>query len=542
MSSLASRVDGLLADSSTGLNTGLQSFFNSVQDIANDPASQPTRQALLGEADNLVQRFRSLDQQLDGIEDELNLRLKESVNEINQLADAIAEINGEIVISQGRTGQPANDLLDQRDTLVRRLSEHVAVNTVRQSDGSMNVFIGSGQNLVVGMESQHLAVQGSEFDPTRAEIVYAGTNGNTALGTSLTGGAIGGLLDFRAQMLEPTRQSLGETALALTSRFNEQHAAGMDLNGALGGDFFGIDPPSVQASNRNTGSGTAAATVSDVSAVTGVDYVLGYDGASYTLNRADNGQAVAMAGTGTVGDPFVAEGLSITVGGAPAAGDRILIQPTANVAGSISRAITDPQAIAMAAPTRVQADFDNIGNASLSATAVVDRNDPDLLTGAVIEFTGPNTYSIDGAGAFAYVSGEPVVINGSSFSISGTPAAGDRFTLEANSGASGDNRNGLLLEGVQSVGILDGGTTSINENYGQLVASVGSATRQVQVNLDAQSVIRSNAEEAHLANSGVNIDEEAANLLRFQQAYQAAAQVVSVTNTLFDTLINATRR
>jgi flagellar hook-associated protein 1 FlgK len=464
------------------------------------------------------------------------------VADINQLADSIADINNEITLSQGRTGQPPNDLLDQRDSLVRQLSAQVSVTTATQSDGSMNVFVGSGQNLVVGVESRHLAVQASEYDPTRVEVAYENVNGNTPLGSALTGGAIGGFLDFRAQMLDPTRETLGETALAITSRFNEQHASGLDLHGVQGGDFFSVDAPGVLYSNRNSGSGSANASVSDVGALTGRDYVLQFDGAAYALTRTDTGQTVAMTGTGTVADPFVADGLSISVAGAQDAGDRILIRPTRDVAASIDRAIDDPQAIAMAAPTRTLRDSGNIGDAEISASSVVDRNDPNLLTPAVIEFTGPATYSIDGAGSYAYVSGEPIVVNGSSFSISGSPAIGDRFSLEANTGASGDNRNGLLLANVQAVGILDGGTVSINEKYGNLIANVGSATRQVQINLDAQGVILANAADAQLANSGVNLDEEAANLIRFQQAFQAAAQVVSVASTLFDTLIGAVRR
>jgi flagellar hook-associated protein 1 FlgK len=164
------------------------------------------------------------------------------------------------------------------------------------------------------------------------------------------------------------------------------------------------------------------------------------------------------------------------------------------------------------------------------------------LTTAVIDFTSPATYSINGAGSFAYTDGTPIVVNGSEFTITGSPLAGDRFTLEANFGAPGDNRNGLLLGNLQSLNVLDGGTVSVMSSYGELVAGVGSATHQIQANLDAQNVVTKNAEDAHLSNSGVNVDEEAANLIRYQQAYQAAARVISVVNTLFESLLNATSR
>ncbi len=542
LDSLATKIDSLLSNPGTGINSTLQTFFNSVQDLANDPASIPARQAVLGEASNIVQRFRGLDDRLGEVEAELNQRINQSVTDINQLADSIAEVNDNIVVARARTGQPPNDLLDQRDYLVRRLSEQVAVSTVMQDDGSMNIFIGSGQTLVLGSEAKSLGVQGGEFDPTRLQIVYQGVNGNTPLDTGLTGGTIGGLLEFRTRMLDPTRQALGETALALVGQFNEQHAAGMDLRGAMGGDFFGIDPPTILHSSFNTGGGTASATVSDLGALTGVDYVLEYDGVAYTLSRADTGAVVPMAGSGTIVDPFVADGLSISVGGAAAAGDRIMIRPTRDAADSISRVISDPQAIAMAAPVRTLAAYTNLGDATISAGIVVDRKDPDLLSTSLIEFTDPTTYTINGAGPFAYTAGNPIIVNGVSVQIDGSPLAGDQFTLEANFGGSGNNANGLRLAQVQSTGVLDGGTISINDNYGQLVAGVGSTSQQIKANLDAQTVILSNVEESYLSKSGVNLDEEAANLIRYQQAYQAVAQIVAVASTLFDSLLEATRR
>ncbi|MBT8445387.1 MAG: flagellar hook-associated protein FlgK, partial [Gammaproteobacteria bacterium] len=251
--------------------------------------------------------------------------------------------------------------------------------------------------------------------------------------------------------------------------------------------------------------------ITDLGGYTGADYVLEYDGANYSLTRQDTGAVIALSGSGTAGDPFVADGMEIEVGGAPAAGDRLLIQTGQAAASSIR-------------------------------TAITDHTDPALLSTSVIEFIDPNTYSINGAGAFAYTDGDPIIINGTEVAISGAPLAGDRFTIEANYGASGDNSNGLRLTDIQSRGLLEGGVVSINENYGQLVAGVGGTTHQIQANLEAQNVVRRNAENSMLANSGVNLDEEAAKMIQYQQAYQAVAQVVSVAKTLFDSLLNATSR
>ena len=538
---LAGRMDTLLADADTGLNSSLQSFFNGLQDVANNPSSIPTRQALLGEATGLASRFQSLDRRLTELESEVNNRVDLAVADINTLASGIANLNDQISLASAGGRQP-NDLLDQRDRLVLALSEQVSVTTATQDDGTMSVFIGNGQSLVIAGNARELAVASSEFDPTALQVVYEGSTGSIPLDTSLTGGNLGGLLEFRSSLLNPAQQTLGRTAAVLATAMNSQNASGMDLRGNLGGDLFTIAPPTVLTSGNNTGSGTAVAQFADISAVTGVDYVLEYDGAAYTLTRSDTGAVVPMAGSGTAADPFVADGLTIEVGGAPAAGDRLMIRSGRDIAASIRNAISDPQSLAFAAPTRSAASNGNIGDARISPATVVDPGDAALLASSVIEFTTPTTYSINGAGSFAYTDGQPIVINGSSVTITGAPAVGDQFTIEANYGASGDNANGLLMADIQSLGVMEGGTISINESYGQLVSNVGSTTRQVQANLDAAAVVRSQAEEAVMATSGVNLDEEAARLVRYQQSYQAVAQVVSVAKTLFDSLIEATRR
>lgn len=538
---LTGRIDRLLADADTGLSSSLQGFFGAVQDVANDPASVPARQALLGQATSLADRFRALDERFEDIASEVNSRVRVAVEDINRLASSIAEINEQVAVAGGIDRAPI-DLQDERDRLVSELSGRIGVTTALQDDGTMSVFIGAGQTLVIGGDVQELAVRGGEFDATTLSIAYEGAAGSAPLDRSLTGGALGGLLEFRGSVLEPARRSLGQTATALAVRFNTQHASGMDLRGALGGEFFGISAPTVYASSDNGGSGSVVAAVRDLGALTGDDYVLEYDGAAYALTNLVTGKPVSMSGSGTAGDPFVADGLEFVVGGAPAAGDRMLVRSTADAAASISSLIADPQAIGMAAPTRASASPGNLGDAAISAAVVADAAHPALLDTAVIEFTSPTTYSIDGAGSFAYTAGDPIMINGSEITISGNPAVGDQFTIEANVGGSGDNSNGLLLADIQSAGILEGGTVSVSENHGRLVAAVGSTAHQVKANLDAQDVLLSNAQDEMLSKSGVNLDEEAARLIQYQQAYQAVAQVVAVANSLFDSLLYATRR
>ncbi len=541
LNNLSGRVDSLLADSDTGLNSSLQSYFDSLQDLASTPASVPARQALIGESQGVVSRFQSLDVQLDRMEHEVNDRVELAVDDINRLANSIADVNQRIAQTHG-SGSPANDLLDERDILVLQLSEQLAISTHIVDDGTMSVFIGSGQSLVLGSQARQLGVAGSEFDQTRASVFYQGASGNTPLAEASVGGNLGGLLEFRTQILDETRQSLGETAIAFAMTLNTQHASGMDLRGKLGGDLFNIDSPTVLISTNNSGTGSASATVTDLGALTGSDYVLEFDGSAYNLTRASDNVVISLSGAGTAGAPFVGDGLSIVVGGAPSAGDRLLLRSSHDAAGSIQSAISDPHAVALAAPTRSSSSFGNIGDGIVSPASVVDPADPALLTSAVIEFTGAATYSINGAGSFAYAAGAAITLNGSSIVISGTPLVGDRFSVEANYGASGDNGNALMMANAQATGLLDGGLTSIGNSYAQLVSTVGSTTHQIQSNVAAQGVVLSNAHDAVSSVSAVNLDEEAANLIKFQQAYQAIAQVIRVASTLFDTLLGATRR
>ncbi len=542
MESMSTRVDGLLADPVTGLSPRLQGFFGAVQDVSNDPSSIAARQALIGEAQNLVTGLKSIDGRLSDLGSEVNARLDEAVGEVNRLARSIARLNDEVVLAQNRTNQPPNGLLDERDQLLRQLAERIDISTVTQDDGAISVFVGSGQSLVLNNRAEQLATTPDPFDPTRFRVVYRAPGGDAPLPDGTIGGEVGGLIDFRSQVLDSARSLLGQTALGLALSFNEMHTNGIDLNGNPGQSFFDVAPVGTRVASSNSGSGTASATISDVTALEDTDYLLTFDGAAYSLSRADNGQTVTMTGTGTALDPFVADGLEIVVGGAPVAGDQLMIVATRGAASGIELNVNDPREFAAAFPTRSRVGSGNIGDATISATEIVDANDPGLLSTSTIEFLSPTTYSINGAGTFAYTSGDPIVINGSRFSITGVPVAGDQFTLEANTGATGDNRNALLLGGLQTQGILNGGQVSVSDNYAGLVAEVGNSVSQIRSNLGAQTILLDNIESDIAAKSGVNLDEEAADLIRFQQAYQAAARIISVTNTLFDTLLGAVRR
>ena len=539
----AETLNNMFGDSANGLSPTLQKFVNAFQSVANSPASVPARQVLLSEATTLQQRLQFFDSRLDQMGNEINSRIKGEVAEVNTLSQGIARLNNEITAGIARTGgQPPNDLLDQRDQLLDQLAQKISVNVVPQDGGAVNVFVGSGQPLVLGANTNQLTTIQDPYDSTQLTVALQTPGSSVDISRNVTGGSLGGLLAFRGEQLDPARNALGRIAVALSDVVNEQHHEGMDLSGALGGDFFAVGDAEVLDNSLNTGTGTVAATRADVGALTGRDYVLEMTGSGWQLRDSINGTAVPMTGTGTAADPFVADGLEIEVGGAADVGDRFLIRPTRGAITDMSVLITDPSKVAAAAPIRAAAVSGNSGSGTISAGEVLDSTNAQLRSPVTIQFLTATTYSINGAGSFAYTGGGNIDVNGWRVQISGAPAAGDSFTVRDNTSGTGDNRNALLLSDALKSNVLNGGTTSLGSAVGEFVGGIGVATRQAQVNRDAQNVVYEESLATKESVSGVNLDEEAANLLKYQQAYQAAAQLIRVADTMFQTLLAATER
>jgi len=535
---LSGRVGDMLGSSSGGLSGGLQSFFGSLDSLANDPASTPVRQTLLGEADSLTRRIGALDTQLASMSSEVSGRIDGSVATINNLAQAIADTNDQISSAPGAAnGNFSSDLLDQRDRLLQQLSSEIEVSVVPAAMGSVNVFVGNGQTLVLGNDTTTLSSGAGTFGPGVRDV----TVGGTVVTGQLSGGKLGGLLDFQREVLDTTRNDLGRTAVALSESFNAQHSQGLDLAGNFGGDFFAVGGPSVFAASSNSGTGSVSASINSAAALTGDDYQLQFDGTDYALVNSSNGQSVALAGTGTAADPLRADGLSIVVNGAVAAGDRFAIQPTRQAAGSFTRLVDDPAQIAAAFPIRTAASLDNVSDAQVSGGEILDADNPDLLNPVTITFTDPTTFQVNGTGAFAYTPGGDIDLNGYRLQITGNPAAGDAFTVSPNTAGVGDNRNAQALSGLRDVGVLEGGQRSLLQQADTLLASVGSATAAAQTALESQTSLLRSSEAALQSVSGVNLEEEAANLIRFQQAYEANARVIQTANTTFQSLLAAFR-
>jgi flagellar hook-associated protein 1 FlgK len=286
---------------------------------------------------------------------------------------------------------------------------------------------------------------------------------------------------------------------------------------------------------------TASVTVnpSGLGALTANDYVLSFVGGTPKLTNTADGTSVTPAGAGTVASPYTAAGISIVLSGTPANSDQFLVQPTATAAGSLKVVLSNPSQIAAAGAVKTAAAGSNTGAALISPGSVLDSTNPNLLAPVTIAFTSPTTYTINGGAPNAYSSGGNIAVNGWQVEISGTPAGGDTFTVTSNAGGTDDNRNALIAAGAQNTGVLQNGTTSISGGVSALITGLGSQAQQINTAQTAQAAVNAQALTNVQSTSGVNLDEEAASLLQWQQSYQAAAQALAIGNSLFTTLINS---
>ncbi len=646
---LSNQIDNLLADPNAGLAPAMSTFFQATQQMAADPSSVPARQSLLSSSQALVSRFQALDQRMGEIRDGVNSQLISEVTTINAYATQLAELNERIVrasaISQGN---PPNDLMDQRDQLIRDLNKEVKVSTITQNDGSINLFIGSGQPLVVGTLQYKLAAGAvSTEDPERITVSLTAPNGATIDMPEefLEGGTLGGILRFRTETLDAAQNGLGKIATAVALNFNGQHRLGIDLSGERGLNFFSTPQPTVLANSSNAGSATVAAKIVQS------DYSLSYaqatdtwtltrlsgdlftagdktrtftsdkfpivvdgmrlsdlrgtaqDGDRYLIKPGNAAEARVIADSDNAGNakfdssasniqslPAVASDyrLSVTTGGAlqmvrlvdgqswfassmadlqkqlaadpqgfvldmkgfPKPGDSFLIEPTRQAVRNMAVNLGDPLKIAAAAPFRTSAALANKGSGAIDLGSVMAYDPAGLplantLTVSYQQDVAGNPILIisDAFGAVSkdipFIPGQPNQINfrGMRFTVSGVPALNDSFTIEKNLNGVSDNRNALALGGLQTASTLNGATGTFAAGYSQVVSFVGNRTREISVTGKAQQALADQAENSRLELSGVNLDEEAANLLRYQQAYQASAKVIEVAGKIFDELV-----
>jgi flagellar hook-associated protein 1 FlgK len=550
------QVDNMLSDATSGVSPVMQDFFSSVQDLAADPSSTAARQAMLSSANTLAGRFQDMNAQLSEMRQNLNSEIKTSVDSINVYAQQIAKLNDQIERAQS-SGNAPNDLLDQRDQAVAQLSQEIKVSVVKQGN-TYNVMIGNGQPLVVGTKNYQLSMAASDTDSSRMEIAYTGSNGQTSLlaENSITGGKLGGIIAFRSDTLDSAQSALGRIAISVASSVNAQHALGNDASGQPGAAFFRVAEPVVTASSRNSDKDAmVGAAITDASLLTGGDYQVMIEDPpavppNYSVLRLSDNKTFTNS-------PVAVDGLSFDFpsGMNFISGDQFLVRPTiagADAASGIAVQISDPAQIAAASAVSVSAAAGNTGTGAISLSGVKDDGSGNLRQPVTIQFSAAGSYTISGAGVPAttqsYTPGAAISYNGWTIKLSGAPAAGDSFAIGPTTSAStADNRNALALAGLQGAATtglaLDAGGNKISgvsfqSAYSQIVSQVGNKTRELQTTSAAADAQYDSAVAAQQAVSGVNLDEEAANLMKYQQAYQAAGKVMKAAGDMFQVLLS----
>ncbi|NUT75374.1 flagellar hook-associated protein FlgK [Pseudomonas sp. C1C7] len=579
----ATQVDKLLSDSGTGVTKSLQAFFSSLQTLAGNSNDNAARQALLTNAQGLSSRFNAISKQLTQQNTYINDQLGSMAEQVNKLASTVAAYNKKIAEVSGSGGTP-NELLDQRNETVRQLSELVGTQ-VTETEGRLDIYLGSGQPLVVGDTVNKLRVAPDPADPTRSAIIMDRNGSSIDITNVMSGGEMGGLVRYRNEVLTPAVNGLGRIAMVVADQVNKQLGQGLDQNGNFGAALFNninsaaaISQRSIANGNNNPASGNLNVTIQDTSKVQASDYQVTITATGYNVRRlSDNTDMGNFAfATPPAADPVI-DGFSLSINsGTVAAGDSFKITPTRSSAADMTTVMTDTKTLATSAPLTSTKASGNDGTGAVgqpTLKTVLDIYNPAQrleVQNAVkasmpvrLVMTSANAYEVfdskgTSIGTGSIVPGQDNDLNinvpytdaggnAKTFSvgmtISGSPASGDSFNINMTAADSTDNRNAQALLGLQSKATVGATATSpgvsFTEAYGGLVTTVGSLTRQGQLDATATDTIMTGARDARDSLSGVDLDEEAGNLTKYQQYYTASSQIIKTAQEIFSTLINA---
>ncbi|MGF6555031.1 flagellar hook-associated protein 1 FlgK [Pseudomonas sp. S30_BP2TU TE3576] len=590
----ATPLDATLSDTNTGLTGVLQKFFTSMQGVATSATDDTSRQSVLTGAQALSSRFNSIAKQLNDQNTNLNGSLGDMADQVNKLSSTIATLNQKISELSTGSSQP-NDLLDSRNEAVRQLSGLVGTQVVERGN-SYDIYIGSGQPLVVGNTTNTLQTVPGKDDPSRMALQLNRGSSTIDVTSVISGGEIGGLLTYRKEVLDPSLNELGRVALVVADQINSQQAQGIDKNGDFGATIFNninsaalVSQRSIAAAGNSAGSGNLDVTIKDTGKLTSSDYQVTFTSATnYTVKRSD-GTDMGAFSTTTTPAPVI-DGFSLNLnGGALSAGDSFKVTPTRGAAASIQTVLTDPKKIAAAAPLTGVTNANNTGTYTQpTLTSTIDIYNPaaqaemqtalkystpvKLVFGAASG--GSQNYNmVDAKGnsigtgtivpgqsntlnlkvGMVDASGAPVMDTSVTpavqktftvqTTVGATPASGESFTINLTGAASSDNRNAQALVGLQTKQTVDTGTASkgisLTDAYNKLVTNVGAKAAQGKSDSDATTAILANAKGARDSNSGVDLDEETGNLVKYQQYYTASSQIIKAAQEIFTTLINS---
>ncbi len=535
---------------SNGVGAAAGSLLNSFVDVSNNPSDSSARQVVLGQAQELSSRIGAAGDQLNSLQAGLTQDVKTSVASLNTMAQQVAALNQQIAALKG-SGQPPNQLLDQRDQLVSQIASKINVTTIQADDGSVGLFIGGGQNLVLGGTANTVKAVADTFDPSKVMLTISTGNTTSSIPpASLAGGSLSGLLKFQNDDLTSARNLLGQIATAVSGAVNRQQSLGLDLGQppSAGAPIFSVGAARVLSASGNGGNAALSLTVSDASKVQASDYAMSFDGSNYTITRTSDNAGVA-------GSPFTPAQLAAGVtfdgatlqltGGAAQPADRFLLQPVATAAQSMQTVLANPNGVAAASPFTGSVGVNNTGTATIASLTAADPSYNGAL-GTSITFTnatGAYSYAMsDGStGSGTWTAGSPISINGFALNLAGVPKSGDTVSVVPTSSVTSNNGNALAFAGLGDLGIVAAGAggsgQTITDAYASAIASVGERVQAGKTASTISTAAASQAETARANSAGVNLDEEAAKLIQFQQSYQAAAKILQVAQQIFDTML-----
>ncbi|MDO8905479.1 flagellar hook-associated protein FlgK [Hydrogenophaga sp.] len=526
-----------------GLGSALNSMLNAWGDVSSSPSDLTARTVVIARAEEFTSRLRNTAGQLDSLRNSTYQQVEGATAVVNRLASDLAKVNQRIIETQGGTHTP-NDLFDQRDQLVREINQYVQTSSVAGEGGSINLFVGGSQPLVLGQNAQRLTVGRDSADPSRVQVLFTQAGISSPIAdANLGGGELAGLVRFMNQDLTAVENQLGRLALATASSVNSQHTLGVDLQGNPGTDFF-VPPANAtaQGSSTNTGNAAISTSVSDPTALMASDYEIRFEAGGVNIIRLSDGTSIVPPGA-PPSLPAVIDGLTFGQTGAGNVGDRFVIRPFAAVARNIQLAIGSPDRLAAASPVQVVPGMGNSTGLSIEGLYAVSGS-PSLTTPVTLTFQADGTFNDDAVPPVNYnfSPGVPIEINGWSLTLRGTPTAGDSFTVSAaplgsvaqNSG----NAKGVLA--MRDRPTFEG--IALADGYISLFSELGTQVQGARFAAEFSANIAKGAETARTNVSGVNLDEEAARMLQFQQAYQASAKFLQVAQSTFDSLLQAVGR
>jgi flagellar hook-associated protein 1 FlgK len=535
-----------------GIGASINDMLNAFSDVASAPTDLTARTVALTRIDETARRMRAASQSLDDLQTGISQSLSEKISAVNTLAQNIADVNEQIARVQNN-GQPPNDLLDKRDQLIKNLNQYVQTSSIPADDGTVGIYIGGSQALVLGTRPATLTLAKNDFgDPLQSKVVINRDGSSVTMDeNTLGGGEVSGLLRFQNNDLVEGRNLLGRLTTAVTTSMNTQHALGLDLSGQPGGNLF--TPVSVDTVLQpvapaivNTGGADVHVAIADVTQFVASDYQVDFSSATAgSITRKSDGKITAFD---FATPPVTVDGLRLSNLGAGAnPGDRFYLKPFSNAASNITREFSAASALAVASPIVGQMGSNNTG--SLQLTSLATGVNPPANVPVTISFTSANSYTrSDVAGTFTYTSGQAILGGGTpnawSLVLQGSPRNLDSFTVQNITATSLDPKlnggNATALMNLRDVATFDG--AAMTDGYASLIAQIGIRTQSANYSATVSSNIATTAEKDRAGVSGVNLDEEAAKLLQYQQAYQASAKMIQIAQSIFDTLIQTLGR